>query len=206
MNRISTITFWVILIVSKSLLSQNILIIEVKESPWVIELNDEQILVPNDTTLKVDDDMIIIRAQPQINYTWPSIFLSDTLNFSTHDTVFYLLDKRLSKGNDKSIRIAEESEIISNQMPDIKTYGSDNKNYKWIKNSLIISAVVTNWLSFYMKNRADDSYEKYKSASSLDKIDKYYKRTTLYDNYSNVLLGVSLATLSGYIYMTLTEK
>ncbi|MBD3223529.1 MAG: hypothetical protein GF313_02295 [Caldithrix sp.] len=75
----------------------------------------------------------------------------------------------------------------------------------WQKPAILVTAVATNWLSFYMKRKADDYYEKYKATSDVDKLERYYNRTKYFDTASNVFLGIATLTLSGYLYLLLTS-
>lgn len=73
------------------------------------------------------------------------------------------------------------------------------------KAGLAATAVVSNWLSFYMKRRADDYYRKYQCSSSLDRINYYYDRTERYDRYASILLGVSTAATTTYLYILIRK-
>ncbi len=67
----------------------------------------------------------------------------------------------------------------------------------------LTGTVVTHWLSFYFKNVADDSYEKYSQTVDPRQMNKYWDKTRKYDRYSDITLGVSYALLSGLIYTVL---
>ncbi len=75
----------------------------------------------------------------------------------------------------------------------------------YLKPALIITAVASNWASFYLKRKADDYYDIYLETSSLSKLNQYYDKSADFDAYASVMLGVSVAALSGYLYLLLTE-
>jgi len=94
--------------------------------------------------------------------------------------------------------------------PKITSYSENGyqpslRKHEKLKTGLIFSAIAANWFSFYLKRQADDYYKKYRSASDLSKINNSYDKSKQFDTYSSILLGVSAAALSSYIYLTLTE-
>ncbi|MEJ2052567.1 MAG: hypothetical protein P8X42_01490 [Calditrichaceae bacterium] len=76
---------------------------------------------------------------------------------------------------------------------------------KYIKPVFLGAAVVSNWASFLIKRKADDYYGIYKKTSDLDRMNKYYNRSSDYDIYANIMLGVSAAALTAYFYYILTD-
>ncbi len=74
----------------------------------------------------------------------------------------------------------------------------------WQKPALIFTAVVSNWLSFYLKREADDAYQRYRTTSDLSEMQRFYNRTRDLDHLSSMMLGVSVISLSGYFYLLIT--
>lgn len=76
---------------------------------------------------------------------------------------------------------------------------------RYLKPGLVVTAITTNWLSFYLKRKADDYYDKYQSSSEVSRINHYYDKTEQFDMYSSVLLGVSTAATASFLYLLLTD-
>jgi hypothetical protein len=76
---------------------------------------------------------------------------------------------------------------------------------KYVKPGLIVSAIVLNWTSFYLKRQADNFYSDYKRTSSIKLMNHYYKKAALYDDLSNAALGAAAASLSVFFYYIFTE-
>ncbi len=74
---------------------------------------------------------------------------------------------------------------------------------KYLKPGLATLAIMSNWGSFYLKRVADDYYDRYRSTSNLHEINYYYRKTQQFDQWSNVLLGVSVVSISVYLYLLL---
>lgn len=70
---------------------------------------------------------------------------------------------------------------------------------------LISGALVTHWLAFYLKNKADDNYDKYRQSTHPDRIQHYWDQTRKYDRYSDISLGISYSMLAGLIYTVITD-
>ncbi len=64
----------------------------------------------------------------------------------------------------------------------------------------LTGTVATHWLAFYLKNVADDNYQKYTRTSNPQLMDKYWDNSQKYDRLSEISLGVSYVLLSGLIY------
>ncbi|NOX88428.1 MAG: hypothetical protein GXO77_05325 [Calditrichaeota bacterium] len=87
---------------------------------------------------------------------------------------------------------------------------SESKNKaNWLKKSLkpglATLAIACNWGSFYLKRRADDYYRRYRRTSDLTRLNYYYARTRDFDNFSNVLLTVSVISISVYLYLLIKD-
>ncbi len=65
---------------------------------------------------------------------------------------------------------------------------------------LLTGTVVTNWLAFYLKNLADDNYEKYRTTGNPQLMNSYWDKTQKYDRLSDISIGVSYAFLGGLIF------
>ncbi|MGD9898170.1 MAG: hypothetical protein AB7T22_03485 [Calditrichaceae bacterium] len=74
-----------------------------------------------------------------------------------------------------------------------------------IKPGLVITAITSNWLSFYLKRMADDHYDSYRNTSNLSDMRRNYNKAKDFDNYSSIALGVSAAALSTYLYLLIFD-
>ncbi len=70
---------------------------------------------------------------------------------------------------------------------------------------LLSATVITNWLAFYLKRQADESYRKYNRTSDLSAMNHYYAKTRQLDLYSNIALTVSAASLLTFFYLLIEE-
>ncbi len=80
---------------------------------------------------------------------------------------------------------------------------SDQRFKKYLKPGLAGFALLTNWSSFYFKRLADDYYQRYHHTSDISRLNTYYNKTQQYDQISNILLTVSVVSLSVYLYLLL---
>ncbi|MFZ0391222.1 MAG: PEGA domain-containing protein [Calditrichia bacterium] len=90
--------------------------------------------------------------------------------------------------------------------PDIATDKSANFTHKLMHTKLrtkflfLTGTVATHWLAFYIKNVADDKYNRYSATSNPALMNKYWDETRKFDRYSDITLGVSYVLLSGLLY------
>lgn len=170
---------------------------------WVIELNDSLKLSSNDT-VKLESGIYSLKARPVISYSWPAIFIEDTVEVAPYDTLVYVLKSENSVVTDDTLNAAGiiHKPVVYSENRYIPSYEQNSL----LKNTLIITAITSNWLSFYLKRQADDYYDKYRAGSNLKKINNYYDKTQQFDTLSGVMLGVSAAALSTYIYLTLSSN
>lgn len=71
------------------------------------------------------------------------------------------------------------------------------------KFTLLAISIATNWASFYFKNVADNNFERYQQTADPRLMDHYWKQTQKYDRFSEIALGVSVASLAGLIYFVI---
>ncbi len=165
---------------------------------WVIQINDS--LHSSDQIISLKPGKYLLKARPQISYSWPGIYVEDELIISAADTLFYSLEKNISHNEDNlNLQQLSNTSYINNEVV---------QNYKvksYLKDGILMGAVAANWLSFYMKRLSDSYYSDYKNASSASGIKKYKNKFKDFDLYSQITLGLSSALLTGYIYLTLTE-
>ncbi|MCD6374890.1 MAG: hypothetical protein J7L94_05145 [Caldisericaceae bacterium] len=84
-------------------------------------------------------------------------------------------------------------------------FSKRQKIKRYLKPGLATLALLSNWGSFYLKRVADDYYERYQHTSNLRQINYYYHKTQQFDQWSNVLLGVSVISISVYLYLLLSD-
>ncbi len=76
----------------------------------------------------------------------------------------------------------------------------------YTRRGLVVTAILSNWASFYLKRQADNYYGKYQRAASLKNIHHYYDKTAEFDRYSNAMLIVSGVALSAYLYFLFSDR
>jgi len=170
------------------------------EKTWVIEINDT--LITSNHTTRIETGIYNIKARPQISYSWPAINIESEVTVESGDTTYFRLT------TDKSSVIKNIN--ISTELPKTTSYQNldyqpSSPAYPKIKTGLLITSIAANWLAFYLKREADRSYVKYNRASAISDINKFYDLAGDFDNASSIMLGISAAALSGYIYIALTE-
>jgi len=89
--------------------------------------------------------------------------------------------------------------VIATKVP------SRSRFRKYSKPVLAATAISTNWLSFYLKRKADGYYDKYEGSSNSSKIKHFYDRTEQYDLYSSLMLGVSTAATAAFFYYLISD-
>lgn len=166
---------------------------------WVIEIEDS-LTFTSDQVLQIRSGLYHFVARPQIAYRWPVILIKDQVDIMAGDTTYYKLSKDKSLVQNSPYNFTPRITSYNN-----RNYQPSSTNYRQMKTGLIVSAIAANWLAFYFKRLADDNYSKYQSASSISTIKTYYDRAGRFDDFSSIMLGISAAALSGYIYMALTE-
>ena len=191
----------IIIFISQSIAQQKGVLTFKSSENWTIQV-DDSLNIDSTQPISLKPGKHFFKARPQISYNWPATFIEDSLVISENDTTFITLHvpynqntpfKQLVEGQQNNPQI-----VLPNS-------GFISENRTKIKSVLILSAVAANWMSFYLKRQADNYYDRYKGASSLKKLNNYYDKTQQFDTLSGVMLGVSAAALSGFIYLTLTE-
>jgi hypothetical protein len=120
----------------------------------------------------------------------------------------------LEKNGYKSFRFLLEkphSEMYHLEEIDLKNSGAENNSvtYSLLHSNMkskflfLSGTVVTHWMAFYLKNLADDNFERYQTTGDPALMKKYWDNTQKYDRWSDITLGVSYAFLGGLIYTVL---
>jgi hypothetical protein len=165
---------------------------------WIIKIADS--LLTNGNILKLDSGTYTFYGRPQSSYSWPATFSEGTVSVAAQDTVIIVPENFIIK-----------EEIETERLDNFKSFNNKPLSQppvayrQYVKNGLILSAVGTNWLSFYLKRVADDYYDRYGQNSSLPAINRDKQKMKQFDTYSQVTLGISAALLAAYIYISLTE-
>jgi len=152
-------------------------------------------------------EAIIYTAEDSLLGETPYIFNQETLfSYLYLEKVGFLRTQIDISGGQwpKMVRLQEdknpESRIIIPTQPPRKSGFR-----KYSKPILAATSITSNWLSFYLKRKADDYYDKYKASSNSSKISKYYDRTEQCDLYASVMLGVSTAATAAFFYYLIKE-
>ncbi len=145
-----------------------------------------------------------VLALPAGNQRLKLIFLNDRLwnNWAIDTTVTIRATDTLFL---KSFRPRFKPDLHFTSVS-LARHGRHNPQLKHLlKPGLAALTVLSNWASFYLKRRADDYYRDYRSSSDLNKIRDYYNRTQTFDTVSNAMLGISVASLSAFLYLLIRE-
>lgn len=75
----------------------------------------------------------------------------------------------------------------------------------WWRESLIVTSFLGSWTAFMFKRKADQNYDRYLLSSNPMLMQQYYDEAQKFDRYSEVAIGVSIAALSIYMIILMTE-
>jgi len=75
----------------------------------------------------------------------------------------------------------------------------------WWRESLIATSFLSSWASFMFKRKADQNYDRYLLSSNPMLMQQYYDEAQKFDRYSEVAIGISVAALSIYMIILMTE-
>ncbi len=167
---------------------------------WEVMLNDSLTCTSADT-LMLPAGVYILKARPAYNYRWPGPFIQDTLKLTADTRLSYSLFDR------NRLRAARPPGRIDFPPPQPKPELTATAFYQkpFFKNSLLATAILSNWAAFYSKRLADKSYERYLHSSRQNEIKRYYNQSENYDRLSNVMLGISVSTLGGYFWLLMQD-
>jgi len=184
---------------------------------WNIEEKMYHISISNDSPTDVN----AIFSNPVFINTMPygATLFSDTTNFG--NTPLYLpFDEnrgksfRLIKNGYKpyEFRLTSPASILAEleqdanymeEKPKPQLLGLIPRRHVKSKFTLLAVSVATHWASFYLKNRANNNFDKYEASSDPVQTEKFWNSTRKYDRLSDITLGISYASLAGLIYMVI---
>jgi len=83
---------------------------------------------------------------------------------------------------------------------------SENGNsIKWYREGLVVTSLISSWVSFYYKRQADQAYAKYQVTADSRERFALWSQTQQYDTFSEIAIGVSAATLGTYFFLLLID-
>ena len=86
------------------------------------------------------------------------------------------------------------------------TTSLENQNeLKWYREGLIVASLVSSWTAFYFKRQADEAYSKYQVVSDPGRRIDLWNQTGRYDTFSELAIGVSIATMGTYFLFLLFD-
>ena len=169
---------------------------------WQVQIDDSLYNVRDSALIELPGGEHFLKIAPVNIKNWYftvqsypiTVYEGDTLEINISDLTYQFL---------------KQQEFTIRHVPEIKTdiYPKSKTSFfkRVVQPSLIVTAIAANWASFLSKRKADEFYLKYQQTSELSKMNYYYDKTTEYDRYASVLLGVSAATLSTYLFLLLIE-
>ena len=169
---------------------------------WQVQIDDSLYNVRDSVLIELPSGDHILKIAPVNSKNWYftvhtypiTVYEGDTLKVNISDLTYQLL---------------KQQKFTTRQVPEIKTDIYPKSKTSFLKRivhpSLIVTAIAANWASFLTKRKADEFYLKYQQTSQLGRMNYYYDKTTEYDRYASILLGISAATLSTYLFFLLIE-
>jgi hypothetical protein len=76
---------------------------------------------------------------------------------------------------------------------------------KWYREGLVVTSLIASWTSFYYKRQADQAHARYLVTSDSRKRFALWNQTRQYDTFSEIAIGVSVATLGTYFFLLLID-
>jgi hypothetical protein len=83
--------------------------------------------------------------------------------------------------------------------------GAENNHFRWYREGLIVTSVVSSWASFFFKKRADLNYNRYLRTAEPVQMVTSFRRTQDFDRYAEIALGVSLVSLGIYFFILIID-
>jgi len=171
---------------------------------WQVQIDDSSFVVKNRTSLPVPCGRHYLRLFRVNDRHWQRFLFADSVTFSSADSTLLQLSVRPALFMPHPFPVARFSLSQPQSKPEHRLFTSLFKK-KNRKPALIVTAVAANWLSFYLKRRADDYYIEYRKSSSPSDMRRYYNTSADFDRYSTVALGISTAALSAFFFFLLSE-
>ena len=88
---------------------------------------------------------------------------------------------------------------------DVLKSGLNNNDFKWYKEGLIVTSVVSSWASFFCKRKADDYYDHYMHTADPLQMETSFRKTQDFDRYADIALGISLVSLGVYLFTLIID-
>lgn len=171
---------------------------------WSIRIDDRSFVVENRVSLPVPCGRHYLRLYHENDRHWQRFIFADSVTFSHQDSTLLQLAPVRPPFLPRPFPVAR-----------IRLKPPEDNSGRWSfsslfekkrrKPALIITAVAANWLSFYLKRRADTYYDRYRKASSLSDMRRYYKASSDFDRYSVATLSLSAAAMSIFLYLLISE-
>jgi len=173
-------------------------------SAWQLQVDDSSFVVKNRFSVPMPCGRHYMRLFRLNDRNWQRFIFADSVTFSDTDSTLFQLGIGQFSFMPHPFPVAR----FSLSQPESN---KERWSFTWLfkkehrKPALIVTAVAANWLSFYLKRRADDYYIHYRKSSNLSDMRRYYATSAVYDRYSAVALGISTAALSAFFYFFLSE-
>jgi hypothetical protein len=83
--------------------------------------------------------------------------------------------------------------------------GPEKSHFKWYREGLIVTSVVSSWASFFYKRKADEYYDRYMHTADPFQMVMSFRRTQDFDRYADIALGISLVSLGIYLFILIID-
>ena len=169
---------------------------------WQVQIDDSLYSVSDSALIGLSPGEHVLKIAPVNAKNWYFTVQSYPIKIYENDTVTVNISHI-------TFQLLKQESITHKHIPQIKKDIYPKARYSFVNRvvrpGLIVTAIAANWASFYTKRKADEFYRKYQQTSELGKMNYYYDKTAEYDRYASVLLGVSAAALSTYLFFLLTN-
>ncbi len=167
---------------------------------WQVTVADTALTVPPDSLIPLPAGNYLLKLRPINDHLWQrkgfqmraELYAGDTLKIAAPKVTLPAFPLRSYKINPHPMRNFWAKVRFRNTR-------------QYSKPVLLSTAVLTNWLAFYLKRKADDNYRKYQQTSGLSEMKNFYDKTRQLDLYSNISLSVSAASLLSFFYLIIEE-
>jgi len=175
-------------------------------APWPDSLYTATV----DDSLPIDAGTIVIplspgwhtlRLTPRNTRRWRLFPLVEKFKVPAQDTLFLSLTDRIRMIRPSFPKFTQPVRPVKARFA-IPFY---SRRYHSLQPALIATSVLANWSAFYIKRRADHAYSQYLRTSDLTLMRSKYRKARNLDNVSSVLLGISAAALTSYLFLLIWD-
>lgn len=114
-------------------------------------------------------------------------------------------DYSLALNEDQRDYMVQLRHLDNYKQIDVLKSGPESNHFRWYREGLIVTSVVSSWASFFYKRRADEYYDRYLHTADPFQMVTSYRRTQDFDRYADIALGISLVSLGIYLFILIID-